>query len=84
MADRNLVCRFQIAGLQPESCRVNMAQRIKMLIFVLSIAAVWAIKPVNGSLSRANKSRLRPAKTNLLRNEKPFPVGARPPAKHYP
>ena len=39
-----LFAAFKSRGFNLESCRVNLAKRIKTLIFVLSIAAVWAVR----------------------------------------
>jgi len=39
-----LFAAFKSRGFNLESCRVNLAKRIKTLIFVLSIAAVWALR----------------------------------------
>ncbi len=39
-----LFAGFKSRGFNLESCRVNLAKRIKTLIFVLSIAAVWALR----------------------------------------
>jgi transposase len=35
---------FKSPGFNLESCRVNLAKRIKTLIFVLSLSAVWALR----------------------------------------
>ncbi len=39
-----LFAAYKSRGFNLESCRVNLAKRIKTLLFVLSIAAVWALK----------------------------------------
>jgi hypothetical protein len=39
-----LFAAFKSRGFNLESCRVNLAKRIKTLIFVLSLSAVWALR----------------------------------------
>ncbi len=39
-----LFAAYKSRGFNLESCRVNLAKRIKTLIFILSIAALWAVK----------------------------------------
>lgn len=39
-----LFAAFKSRGFHLEDCRINIARRIKTLLFVLSIGAIWAIK----------------------------------------
>lgn len=39
-----LFAAYKSRGFNLESCRVNQAKRIKTLLFVLSLAALWAVK----------------------------------------